>query len=481
MPRQRSRRQTQAIFANLNTAHPHQQRVVRRLSNEPRLLVYHSLGSGKTKTGLLAVQEAFKKNPQSKVLYLSPAGLTKNIEREQEKHGFKFPKESSLNIISYEKAVRRLPKTEQYDLAIVDEAHKLRDQKTKRYKELEPLLTQSKQLLLMSGSPTYHDPSNIGTLVNLLAKKQELPSNPVDFESSFVQYDKKDPTKQTLKLRNTKKLKSVLGKYVDYYEPSLKERKGYYPSVTEEAIKLPLSQDQEKIYRYLEGKLPRNLRKAVQQNLPMSKKQASSLNTFYAGVRQASNTSAPYVADKTQASSVKIDKALSSVITQMKSDKNFKGLIYSNYLDAGINQYKQQLDNQNIPNAMITGALPAKKRQQLVDDYNKGIIKVLLISSAGGEGLDLKGTKLVQILDPHWNEEKIKQVVGRAIRFKSHVALPPSERKVIVQHYLGTVSPNFTERIFKKQHTSIDEYLYNRSKIKSQVNTKLKDLIRANQ
>ena len=82
------------------------------------------------------------------------------------------------------------------------------------------------------------------------------------------------------------------------------------------------------------------------------------------------------------------------------------------------------------------GAALAPQRDQMVRDYNENKIKALLLSRAGGEGLDLKGTRLIQLLEPHWNEEALKQVTGRGIRYRSHSHLPEDQRKVHVQHFV---------------------------------------------
>ena len=58
----------------------------------------------------------------------------------------------------------------------------------------------------------------------------------------------------------------------------------------------------------------------------------------------------------------------------------------------------------------------------IVNNYNEGKYKVLLLSSAGSESLDLKNTRQIHIMEPYWNEGKIIQVIGRAIRYKSHDA-----------------------------------------------------------
>lgn len=105
---------------------------------------------------------------------------------------------------------------------------------------------------------------------------------------------------------------------------------------------------------------------------------------------------------------------------------------------------------------MFTGGLNDKARKEIVDDYNDGKYTALLISTAGTEGLDLKGTRSVQILDPHFNNEKINQAVGRGVRYLSHSHLPKEDRKVEVLRYLST-KPNFL-KIFSRG-MGIDEYL----------------------
>ena len=60
----------------------------------------------------------------------------------------------------------------------------------------------------------------------------------------------------------------------------------------------------------------------------------------------------------------------------------------------------------------------------------------MLLSRAGSEGLDLKGVRDVVLLEPHFHNERMQQVIGRAVRYRSHEALPPDERNVVVHHLL---------------------------------------------
>jgi hypothetical protein len=58
-----------------------------------------------------------------------------------------------------------------------------------------------------------------------------------------------------------------------------------------------------------------------------------------------------------------------------------------------------------------------------------------MLSPAGAEGITLRNTRQVHILEPFWNEARIEQIIGRAVRFCVHKDLPLDERKVDVFRY----------------------------------------------
>lgn len=66
--------------------------------------------------------------------------------------------------------------------------------------------------------------------------------------------------------------------------------------------------------------------------------------------------------------------------------------------------------------------------------YGK-LVKVLLGSEVSGEGIDFKRIRQVHILEPWYNQARIDQVKGRAIRNGSHRDLPPEQRNVEIFKY----------------------------------------------
>jgi hypothetical protein len=65
-------------------------------------------------------------------------------------------------------------------------------------------------------------------------------------------------------------------------------------------------------------------------------------------------------------------------------------------------------------------------------------VKVVLISRAGSEGIDLKFIRQVHILEPWYNMNRIEQIIGRAVRNFSHKDLEFEERNVEIFMY-GTI------------------------------------------
>jgi hypothetical protein len=64
------------------------------------------------------------------------------------------------------------------------------------------------------------------------------------------------------------------------------------------------------------------------------------------------------------------------------------------------------------------------------ENHDGSQIKVIIISQTGSEGIDLKYIRQVHIMEPWYNMNRNEQVIGRAVRFLSHVNLPFEKRNV---------------------------------------------------
>jgi len=97
-------------------------------------------------------------------------------------------------------------------------------------------------------------------------------------------------------------------------------------------------------------------------------------------------------------------------------------------------------------NGKIDKDLREKNKQTFNTKINKygKLIKIILLSPAGAEGINLRNVRQVHILEPYWNEVRIEQVIGRALRQCHHSDLPMEERVVNVYRY-KMVRPNEKE------------------------------------
>jgi hypothetical protein len=93
----------------------------------------------------------------------------------------------------------------------------------------------------------------------------------------------------------------------------------------------------------------------------------------------------------------------------------------------------------NIYNGMwdnIPNNIAAQLRRKSADNNLGEIVKVLMITSAGSEGINLRNTRYVHIMEPYWHPVRVEQVIGRARRICSHKDLPLELQTVEVFMYI---------------------------------------------
>jgi hypothetical protein len=90
--------------------------------------------------------------------------------------------------------------------------------------------------------------------------------------------------------------------------------------------------------------------------------------------------------------------------------------------------------------------LPSTLSSVLIEHYKDkrnmygDICWVIGITGAGAEGISLKCCRSVHIMEPYWNNVRLDQVKGRAIRICSHKDLPYDERDVEIYTYCTVFS-----------------------------------------
>jgi hypothetical protein len=117
--------------------------------------------------------------------------------------------------------------------------------------------------------------------------------------------------------------------------------------------------------------------------------------------------------------------------------------VFALYTGTETNEQKEIIRNifnsnyDALPNnivAQLSGFFPDIQDKNMYGD----IIKLLMITASGAEGIDLKNTRFVHIMEPYWHHVRINQVIGRARRICSHSNLPEELRDVTIYLYIST-------------------------------------------
>jgi SNF2 family DNA or RNA helicase len=468
---------------------PHHDEVLGLLEKGEGVLAQHSMGSGKTLLALRAAARAQKQHPNKDVVISAPASVIKQFPDEAKKFGIKLdPKRTKY--YSHEELVNRAKdiSKNKNSLLIIDEAHRLRNRDTAKNKAHALVRDSSDKALILSGTAMYNKPHDIAALVNLAAGYKKLPDTEAEFKKEFVATDHVEPGSfasffgatagETERLTNKSRLKKLIGDTVHNYDAQ-KEMPEEFAKTTEKIHNVEMSKDQYKFYRFAENNIPWPIRMKIRAGLPLSKKENASLNAFSSGVRQIANSYASYTTKPEQVeASPKFQAMIKDQDALRKSlGKKYRGVVYSNYLGSGLAHLSRELEAKKISHGVYTGELSKAEKKRMVDEFNDGKFDTLLLSSSGAEGINLKGVRHMQVMEPHWNDSKIRQVVARAVRRGSHAHLQENDRHVQVDKYHSSLPRGF---FGKPAGKSIDEYLHAMSQDKEHIKKDINKLIDAN-
>jgi hypothetical protein len=119
------------------------------------------------------------------------------------------------------------------------------------------------------------------------------------------------------------------------------------------------------------------------------------------------------------------------------------------------------------------------------------VIKVFMITSSGSEGINLRNTRYVHIMEPYWHPVRTEQVIGRARRICSHKDLPKALQTVEVFIYLMIFSETQLKsdeaielkrkdlsKALPRVPITSDQYLFEISEIKSNLTSQLTEAVK---
>ncbi len=161
-------------------------------------------------------------------------------------------------------------------------------------------------------------------------------------------------------------------------------------------------------------------------------------------------------------------------IAQELVENNHKALVFSQFVDH-LQIIKDYLQEKGYTFQYLDGSTPAKKREQLVEDFQDGDGDFFLISlKAGGQGLNLTAADYVIHMDPWWNPAVEDQASDRAHRIGQ--TRPVTIYRLVTS---GTIEEKILE--LHKHKRSLAKDLLEGSDLGGRISAEeLLDLIRSN-
>lgn len=429
---------------------PHQVRVSQTFVHPetPGVLLFYSTGSGKTLASVAAAENlAHFEQRWRRVVVIMPAPLVPLFNSTLRTLAPAHP--GLFQVMSYHALLgcplRDLHKLGRDAVLIVDEVQALRNPNNSDHSKrnlLDCVLAVSStahKRLLLSGTPIMNYPYEIGSVLALLyphrvtevLKRWRQGNNGKEVsEATFVARYGINATQHQDELR------AMLRCTVLFYEPNA-ENKRMYPRVEDQVVKVPMLPMQAGLHcTAVDNKKAQELMERARRRAEQGLEEPSAAVTFLVGPRQFAlyvrDTSPPFFVE-----SPKLDRACETIAAEVTKRHPGKCIVYSSFLKHGLDVMHTMLRDRGIPCAVFTGSTKDKDREAIIRRYNTGEVRVLLMSDAGKEGLDLKETTQVHVMEPQWNEAKIQQVIGRAVRYGSHAEGQAS--KVSVFRYVAVL------------------------------------------
>jgi SNF2 family DNA or RNA helicase len=398
----------------------YQKEGVRKIIEAGRLLLADDMGLGKTIQSIAATEIFVKHFAVSKVLIICPTSLKYQWKKEIEKFSGRkaiivegsistrkilYEEKALYKIISYGICLhdQELIDNMNSELVIIDEAQRIKNWKTKTAQAVKKIM--SEYTIVLTGTPMenridelhsiieYVDRYKLGPLFRFLDKHQVI-----DERGKLLGYKNLRVISQTLDdimLRRTRKeirdqLPGRVDKnfFIEMTGAQQRAHNGYY-EIVKRLVNLWM----------IQGFLSDEDRERL----------LSGLNCM----RMVCDST--YLVNQNEAHGNKIEE-LEVLLNGVLEEDDNKIVIFS--------QWKRMfelviklLNKLRIPYLYLNGDLPAKKREEILNEFQTGKrIKVFLSTDAGGIGVNLQSANVLINLDLPWNPAVLEQRIGRIYR-----------------------------------------------------------------
>lgn len=402
-------------------------------------LLADEVGLGKTVTTGMVIKECLVRGFVTKILILTPPSLVDQWVAElDEKFNLKFKiieseadwDTSDLVIASIDKVKTfdkevgnfRHKKAHEiaWDLLVVDEAHKLKQRNTTRWKFVDRM--QKKRFMLLTATPFQNDLLELYNLLHLL-RRGHL-GTIQEFKQKFLFRGNKRKPLNPLELR--KRLQEVMLRRrreetgIDYKKriPKIEvvnltvEEKRIYDSICDLLKTKYFSANGEElrgkliIYAIL-PKITSSSRSAVE-----SLSKIAESDKYHPETRQRAQDIIEAYGKLTKDS--KIEKLIEIVEVILKRDKDAKILLYTKH-PTTLRYIMEKLQPYNLKIVDFMGGLTREEKTEKIKEFKKDA-QMMISTETGAEGLNFQFCNVLINYDLPWNPMSVEQRIGRLDR-----------------------------------------------------------------
>lgn len=478
---------------------PHQMDVVKRVLGEMRgrAILADEVGLGKTIEAGLILKEYLIRGLVKKALILVPSSLVLQWTRELNQK-FNIPAMPQKKAWMWEKVdilvasmdtakrknhaeiISQIP----YDLLIVDEAHKLKNKRTKNWQFIHHL--QKKYCLLLTATPVQNEIQELYNLVTLL-KPGQLGLQ-TSFQSEYVAGKRKAKNQEKLR----KEIERVLIR---------NRRKESHLKLTKrivQTIPIQLSPSERALYdgvsQYVRTQAQQQQDMKSMLTLVVLQKEVCSsrdavFHTLFKLFQREGKVSSQvkHLVDllRQVKSCAKVDAAI-QLIRQIPE----KIVLFTEYR-ATQEMLMRSLTAQGIHAVPYSGKMNRNKKDWMMELFQKRA-QVLVATEAGGEGINLQFCHHMINYDMPWNPMRVEQRIGRVHRLgqtqdvhiynfatqdtiEEHIIWLLHEKIQLFESIIGELETILTE--WKHESTTERQLLkfYTESQDKNQLRQQLSD------
>ena len=374
------------------------------------------MGLGKT-----AQTIAMMCNNPGRTLVVAPKSVTAQWNKELDRFA---PTLKGITITSYTALLIKKSQglyLTQWDRVVLDEAHHVRNAKSKSF--LEVMRLRSKSTWLITGTPVVNSLKDFATLYGLIHR------------GNLVNRDKTKEFLNDLKLSVQQELEKIRDKYV---LRRTKEQVAQHcerlrlPSCHSGCMEVPMTLEEEQTYFEVYNKFKDSIKDAQRRGASQREKNMKILEGMLRARQTMTNRDLVHEIMEGNFETGHLPSKVVQLLKDLATHPNEKAIIFC--------QFHGEMDaiNQALGNRCyrLDGTLDAETRNFILNrfrnDPNPGAILISQIV-VGGVGLNLQEATRVYLMSPQWNPAAEMQAIGRVHR-------TGQTKEVVTKRYVATVS-----------------------------------------